>query len=201
MNHKLFSATLLIAGLVMAMAISSPAQTAFGKSKKQTDLTGTWLVNIHFNLGDAAANPAAGKFLRMARTHTPASPAETTAVPLDTAPTQAPFNTLFTFHSEGTFAENSQIDFLPPPGTPGRGLWEKISNSEFSVTGYGVLIDGFDTAGFAGTYRERARLLVNGSADQFTGTALVEIFDAAGNFVFSFDGTYEGRRATLLPAP
>jgi len=200
MNRKTITAMLLIAGL--ALAIGSQAQTPVGKgAKKQIDLTGTWLVNINFNLGDAAANPAASKFLRMARTHTPASQAEDVAVPLDAAPTQAPFNTLFTFHSEGTFAENSQIDFVAPPGTPGRGLWEKLGDGEFSVTGYGVLIDGFDTAGFAGTYRERARLKVNSSANQFTGTAFVEIFDTAGNFVFSFDGTYEGRRATLLPAP
>lgn len=199
MNRKLFIATLLIAGL--AMAIGSSAQTPSGKgAKKQAELTGTWLVNIHFNFGDAAANPAASKFLRVAGAHTPASQPQAVA-PVDTAPTQAPFNTLFTFHSEGTFAENSQIDFAAPPGTPGRGLWEKLGDGEFSVTGYGVLIDGFDTAGFAGTYRERARLKLNGSADQFTGTAFVEIFDATGNFAFSFDGTYEGRRATLLPVP
>jgi hypothetical protein len=37
--------------------------------------------------------------------------------------------------------------------------------------------------------------------DQFNGTALVEVYDTAGNFVFAFDGTYQGRRATIALAP
>jgi hypothetical protein len=204
MNLKKQIIALFTVVIIAGLTVGSPAQNLSGKAaKKRNDLTGTWLVNIEFNFGDTAADSAAAskfgsKFLRMARTVPPTAQAQS---PADT-PTQAPFNTLITFHTDGTFTENSQLDYAPPPPTtPGHGVWEKSGDGEFAATLYGVAIDGFDTANLAGTYRERIRLNTNSAGDQFTGTAAVEIFDTTGALVFSFTGTFEGRRAEIVPAP
>jgi hypothetical protein len=204
MNLKKQIIALFTVVVIAGLTIGSTAQTLSGKAaKKRNDLTGTWLVNIEFNFGDAAAHSAAAskfgsRFMRMARTLPPTAQAQT---PADT-PTQAPFNTLITFHTDGTFTENSQLDYEPPPPTtPGHGVWEKIGEGEFSATLYGVVIDGLDTANFAGTYRERVRLNTDSAGDQLTGIAAIDVFDTEGNLAFSFTGTYQGRRAEILPAP
>ena len=203
MSLKKLSSALLIAVVAAMLTTGATAQTTLGKTaKKRNDLTGTWLVNIEFNFGaDAAGSASGSKFRRMARTIPQASqPATLAQAPVD-APTQAPFNTLITFHSEGTFAENSQLDYAPPPGAPGRGAWERIGEGEFSATLYGILLNSFDNPELAGTYRERIRLKTNEAGDQFTGTTLVEVYDSAGNLILSFDGMCQGQRATVAPAP
>jgi hypothetical protein len=188
---------------VLALLTITFNQAAFAQKagKKRNDLTGTWLLNLQF---DEPANLKAEDAAKAQRLTKSFSHATTRAAELELVPqvnTLAPFTTIETFHSDGTFAENSLVDYFPPSTTPGRGAWERIGDGEFSLTLYGVLIGSTVDAEFQGMYRERVRIKTDATGDLFSGNATVEIYDPVGNFVFSFDGTFQGRRASLAPAP
>ncbi|HEX8179686.1 MAG TPA: hypothetical protein VF525_09120 [Pyrinomonadaceae bacterium] len=168
--------------LVIALALGAAAQTAAAdkggqaKDAGRPDITGTWLVNINFNAG--AANAAAQ-----------------TAPPAPGVRTQASFVAVETFHADGTFLETSLTDYQPPAGPPGQGVWEWAGNREFALTFYGVSVGDLLNPQLLGTYKVRSKLTLSRAGGEFSGPFVVEIYDAAGNLVTTFDGTAQGRRA------
>jgi hypothetical protein len=113
--------------------------------------------------------------------------------------TQAPFTGVETFHSDGTVAEVSITDYIPPQATPGLGLWERTGEGEFALNFYGVVIGSTINPEFQGTYKVLSKLTTNNKGDEFNGPAKIEIFDPAGNLVVTLDATAQGRRAVLEP--
>jgi hypothetical protein len=196
MNRKRFYRLLILAVLTAVLSSVAFAQERASNKvnvKKRDDLTGVWLVNLDCGCGSPSSNGNAATLERLSQMQK-ANPVES-ARPV----TLAPFNTVETFHADGTFAENSLIDYIQPQGTPGRGLWERNGNGEFNLTLYAVLIGSAANPEFQGTYRVRSRITTNELGDQFSGTGRVEIFDPSGNLVFSFDTPVQGRRAPLDP--
>jgi hypothetical protein len=180
----------LIALVLVALPLSSLAQTRAESAtvkpakRKLNDITGTWLVTVAVDEASAANLPAAARrFVR------------------ESATTLAPFNGTETFHDDGTFAENSLADYLPPVGTPGRGEWTKTADHEFALTFYGVTFVSFSDPTVIGTYRVRSKIILDQSGLTFNAPALIDIFDPAGNPVVSIPATAQGRRATLEPLP
>lgn len=201
---KRYGLALLITGVAVLMTTISNTNNAFaGKATKlRNDLTGAWLVGVHFDVDANNVNSeVAGRFARMAQALAHTSPQAPTTTAEQTPATLPPFDAVETFNADGCFAENSLADYFAPPTTPGRGLWARTGEGQFLLTIYGVLTGGFDNPEFQGTYRETSMITTNGSGDQFTATAHVEIYDPSGNFVFAFDGTVQARRAILVPTP
>ena len=176
-----------LAALVL-VALTMLAGTALGQNTKTDDLTGTWLATIEFPGGATTDNAKlAAEFPQMFRLPT----------------TQAPFTLVEAFHSDGTYAEHSLFDFIPPPqSTPGLGVWERTKGRVFAATHYGVIIGSSNNADFEGTYRTRQKLTLSRDGERFTGTGRIEVFDPSGNLIFALDGiTVEGRRAKVAPLP
>ncbi len=197
MHRKSLYFALLLALSAALLTTTSLAQEKLGitkaAAKKRNDLTGTWLVNLDCGCGSASPNANSAmieKFSQLQKANT---------LERSEVATLAPFNTVETFHADGTFAENSLVDYIAPQGTPGRGLWERTGNGEFALTFYAVLIGSSTNPQFQGTYRVRSKLFTNEAGDQFSGTGRVEIFDPEGNLIFSFDAPVQGRRAPLEP--
>ena len=154
-------------------------------AKKRNDLTGTWLVNVQVDEGAANIKPEiASKFSQMIQGQAGAI-------------TQAPFTGVEAFHSDGTFLELSLTDYIPPQATPGLGLWERTGEGEFAVNFYSVFIGSTVNPEFQGTYKVISKLTTNNKGDEFSGPAKIEIFDPAGNLVFTLDATAQGRRAVI----
>lgn len=173
--------------LIIALALGAAAQTTAdrggpAKEAGRPDITGTWLVNINFNAG--AANAVAQ-----------------TSLPAPGVRTQAPFVAVETFHADGSFIETSLTDYQPPAGPPGQGVWERTGNREFALTFYGVSLTDLLNPQLLGTYKVRSKLKLNRTGEEFSGPFVVEIYDATGNLVTTFDGTAQGRRAHSDPLP
>src|SRR5205085_11577328 len=100
-----------------------------------------------------------------------------------------------------TFIATPFEDYIAPQATPGQGLWALTGNGEFALTFYGVLIGSVTDPQFQGTYKVRSKLTTNEAGDQFSGPFKIDVFDPSGNFLFSLDGTVQGRRAALEPLP
>ena len=187
MNIKRFSFSLIAAVFVAMLSTTTFAQDQ--KISSRNDITGTWLVNVQLDAATANINvDVIKKFPKPAQM-------------LSGESTQAPFTIVETFHSDGTFSENSLLDYLPPQSTPGLGVWERTGMREFASTLYAVIIGSSSNPEFQGTLRVRSKLTLNQRGDQFSGTGRAEIFDPDGNLVFSFDGPVEGRRAAVIPLP
>ena len=156
-------------------------------AKKRNDLTGAWLVNVQVSGEAANIRPEiASKFAQMIQGQAAAN-------------TQAPFTGVEAFHSDGTVLELSLTDYIPPQATPGLGLWERTGEGEFAVNFYAVLIGSTVNPEFQGTYKVISKLTTNNKGDEFSGPAKIQIFDPAGNLVFTLDATAQGRRAVIEP--
>ena len=180
----------LIAFVMAALPLASLAQTRAESAavkpakRKLNDITGTWLVTIAVSDAATANLPAAARhFVR------------------ESATTLVPFDGTETFHDDGTFAENTLTDYLAPVGTPGRGEWTKTADREFALTFYGVLFVSFSDPTVIGTYKLRSKITLDQSGLTFNATALIDIFDPAGNLSVSIPTTAQGRRAALELLP
>jgi hypothetical protein len=157
--------------------------------KKRNDLTGTWLVNLQIDESKTIIKEGiSGKAFQL-----PQGVSGTNSL--------APFSAVETFHTDGTFIENSFADYIAPQATPGQGLWALTGNGEFALTFYGVLIGSVTDPQFQGTYKVRSKLTTNEAGDQFSGPFKIDIFDPSGNFLASLDGTVQARRAVLESLP
>ena len=112
-----------------------------------------------------------------------------------------PYVAVETFHSDGSFTENSLTDFIPPQATPGHGMWEKTGDREFALTIYGVLVGNVSNPDFGGTYKVRSKLTLNRAGGEFSGPFILDIFDPAGTLVVTLDGTARRPCAVSEPLP
>ncbi len=111
------------------------------------------------------------------------------------------FMAVHSFHADGTFAENSLLDFIPPLSTPGRGAWVRTGDREFAVTFFGVIVGTIDKPEFQGTFKARWRVRLNETGEEISGPAKTEIFDAKGKLVAAFDLVGQGKRVHVEPLP
>ncbi|HJQ23686.1 MAG TPA: hypothetical protein VKA60_07185 [Blastocatellia bacterium] len=181
----------ILAVLLAALPLSSFAQereqsaaAAKPAKRKLNDITGAWLFTLTISDAAAAADLplAARRFVRAAAT-------------------QPSFDGTETFNEDGTFAENSLSDYLPPVGTPGRGEWIKTGDHEFALTFYGVLFVSFDNPTVIGTYKVRSKITLGASGTTFSAPAVIDIFDPAGNLLVTLSADVQGRRAVVEPLP
>ncbi len=190
--RKIYS--LLIAALFLTVLnIAAPAQAKeLAAPQTPAEVTGTWLFDLECACDGLSAKgnlPMAIDLPEIARS-------------LEGANTQAPFNAVGTFNADGTFAENTFVEYLSPQTTAARGVWEKVSARQVAVTLYGIVIGSSGQPEFQGTYRVRWNLYFNQRADRLSGPYTVDVYAPDGSLIFSFNGTSEGRRATserLLP--
>lgn len=168
--------------LILLVTTAAAQESRLKETGTRADITGTWLVNLNINGG---ASPASS---------------QTSQQPAGAA-TQAPFIAVETFHADGTFIETSLIDYLPPQGPPGQGVWERTGSREFALTIYGVTIGDLTNPQFQGTYKVHSKLTLNRAGDKFSGPFTIEIFDPSGGLVTTLAGTAEGRRARVEPLP
>jgi hypothetical protein len=97
-----------------------------------------------------------------------------------------------TFNQGGTYTGYG----VPPGGDPGQGteygVWQRepgSHNYSNRAVFYGYTAEGdFDGRG------EATEAIQLTTADSFTGTGTVQIFDADGNLLFTFCGHEEGTR-------
>jgi hypothetical protein len=187
--RKIYS--ILIATLFLTVfSIGAEAQSKDFTSLQSADITGTWLLDIECDCGSAAkANlPLLSKFAAMQKALTEPDSLE-------------PFNAVSTFNSDGTFSENTFVDYVPPQATPARGVWERTGARQFAITFYGVIYGSSAEPEFQGTYKVRWKVSINQRGDRLSGPYLADIYAPDGSAVFSFGGTAEGRRAKVERLP
>jgi hypothetical protein len=85
-----------------------------------------------------------------------------------------------------------------PTLTSQQGAWNYVGGQQFAVTLVSVQYD-VPTAEYRGLIKIHLLLTVNRPADEFSGTARVEIIDPAGNVVDSFSFPLEGTRIKVEP--
>jgi len=102
------------------------------------------------------------------------------------------FPAIMTFNQGGTYTGYG----VPPGGDPGQGteygVWQREAgrqNYSFRAVGYGYTAEG----DFDGRVEITGTLQLT-TADSFTYTATIQIFDADGNLVFTACGRADGTR-------
>jgi hypothetical protein len=178
--------TLVIAALFLTVLnFAATAQTKDIVAPQSFDVTGTWLFDLECNCEGIAAKGNLPMALNL--------PSLTKS--LTEPDTLAPFNAVGTFNSDGTFAENTFVEYLSPQTTAARGVWERVSSRQVAVTLYGIIIGSSSQPEFQGTYKVRWNLYANQRGDRLSGPYVVDIYAPDGSLLFSFGGTSEGRRA------
>jgi hypothetical protein len=82
--------------------------------------------------------------------------------------------------------------------TPAHGVWKHLGGRQFAVTAISVNYD-INTGAYLGYLKARLVLTINEAGDQLTGTDKVEIFDSAGNVVFTATGNTTFTRIKFEP--
>lgn len=92
------------------------------------------------------------------------------------------------FTSDGIVISSVQTEVSTNPAlgvlTPGHGVWRNVGGRQFEYTVYGILYD-INTGALMGTLRAKATVAVSGDEDVLSGTDRVDIYDPAGNLMFS----------------
>ncbi len=108
---------------------------------------------------------------------------------------------LLTLNSDGTTVGSVQggvslyfMDVL----TSGHGVWKHLGGRQFGYTSRSVLYD-INTGAYKGYLKARLMLTLNEAGDQLTGEDKVEIFDPAGQVVFTATGTTTFTRIKFEP--
>ncbi len=88
--------------------------------------------------------------------------------------------------------------------SPGYGQWVRTGNHEFAITFVGLEydLDGTITGtpgASSGTYKVRASVHLSDNSSEFNGPFQTDIFDLAGNVVFTVTGTVTGQRIGVEP--
>jgi hypothetical protein len=110
---------------------------------------------------------------------------------------------LFTFmpgkdENEGTLIDSNEFLLTPNPiGAPDQGVWQRTAERSFIATHLAFLFDAEAGGAPAGIAKVRDSITLNDIGTQFTGKQYVEIFDAQGKLVITFQATM---RATRLRA-
>jgi hypothetical protein len=103
------------------------------------------------------------------------------------------FPTLMTFNQGGTLIGYGVAPGENPAlGSPEFGNWVKTGDRTYRVRDVSY---GYDENGaFTGRAEITFRITLDGDADSFTSNQTIDIFDANGNFLFSFCGKARGKR-------
>jgi hypothetical protein len=124
-----------------------------------------------------------------------------TATPPGGAPS---FQGLMTFDPGGGFVASAQGDILliPPPGVPpiataGHGAWVKTGPREFLMTFRQIFYEA--DGSFQGGAKIRQAVTLSQTGNEWSGRLTVEFFDAAGNVIFSGEGSGQAER--IKPEP
>jgi hypothetical protein len=107
---------------------------------------------------------------------------------------QPSFKTLMTFTEGGGFVVSTQDD-LSISASPGYGTWKRTGNRRYALS-FKQMLSGAN-GGLQGEIKVNAKLRLNSSGNQFTGTFQIGIFDTNGNLLFSDSGTLNGSRINV----
>jgi Tetratricopeptide repeat len=112
----------------------------------------------------------------------------------------APFVAFHTFMGGGAMPETNQFDGAVEGGVrqmPGHGVWRRTGSHTFNHTFEKLLSD---TAGnFVARVKIREMIELNSKLDSYSGVATVNVFDPAGNLLFSSCATTQATR--MVPEP
>ena len=103
------------------------------------------------------------------------------------------FPTLMTFNRGGTLIGYAVAPGESPAlGSPEFGNWVKQGPRTYTVRDVSY---GYDENGaFTGRAEITFRITLDADADSFTSNQTIDVFDANGNFLFSFCGKATGKR-------
>jgi hypothetical protein len=112
------------------------------------------------------------------------------------------FSGLVTFGGGGVLVSSYQGSVitgapLPASYTPSHGQWVHEGGRTYSTTSLQLVSDLAGNLLFVNTLRQRITL--NKSKDRYRSVVSAEFHDPAGNLVFAFEGTTEGRRIPVEP--
>jgi len=106
--------------------------------------------------------------------------------------TRPPFPALMTFYRDGTLTAYANPPGTGPLDTPEVGVWQREPGSQnYSFHDIAYLYD--ENGAFAGSGQVTGSLHLT-SANSFTESATIAVYDADGNLLFTFCGHSEGTR-------
>ncbi len=105
----------------------------------------------------------------------------------------------WSFVNVATFGPGGVLVNTSPDSPLGHGAWERAGDGAYAIT---FVIPDFDDEGdLEGLATVRATITLGSDGDTFSGPFATEVADLAGNVLFSFGGTAEGRRIAVEPLP
>ncbi len=106
--------------------------------------------------------------------------------------TRPPFPALMTFHSDGTLAAYANPPGTGPLDTPEAGVWQREPGGQnYSYHDIAYFYD--ENGAFSGSGQVTANVHLT-SANSFTSSDTIAVYDADGNLLFTFCGHSEGTR-------
>ena len=116
----------------------------------------------------------------------------------------APFSALLTFGEAGTLLASYQGSVItgpfpfPASYSPGHGQWTRRRAGTFSTTVVQMVSDLTD-GHLLFINKVRQTVTIGRSGNTYRSVTRAEFYDPAGNLVFAFDGTTQGRRIGVEP--
>ncbi len=105
---------------------------------------------------------------------------------------EPPVPALITFHSDGTLTAYANPPGTGPLDTPEAGVWQREPGSQnYSFHDISYIYD--ENGAFAGSGVVTANVHLT-SANSFTSSATIAVYDADGNLLFTFCGRSTGTR-------
>ena len=99
------------------------------------------------------------------------------------------------FVNVATFFPDGKLASVDVDGTTGLGEWIRVGNRQYALTFVGpFLLDGHPV-----NFKVRGNITLSDNSDQFTGPFQTDVFDAAGNKLFSIVGTVNAKRVRVEP--
>ena len=102
-------------------------------------------------------------------------------------------------NDEGSLIFSNEIDSIPPCGTD-QGSWVRVGGRDFQTTHEAFCTD-LETASPSFRLKWREAITLGDDGDDLTGSGLFEVFDAAGELLFSAPFTLAGARMDVEPLP
>jgi hypothetical protein len=107
-----------------------------------------------------------------------------------------PVKAVGTFHGDGTLVFNGSVTLEPPTAfSTFHGVWSHLEKRTFAYTGVHLITDLSDN--LVGYLKVRGTYVVSPSGNEYKGTSVAEVFDPAGNLLFSVGVTNAGTRIQL----
>jgi hypothetical protein len=100
--------------------------------------------------------------------------------------------------NKGSLVFSNEIDAIPPCGTD-HGVWQRTGTRRYATTHGAFCVD--PGSGEAFTIKWREEITLSKGLDQLQGEGLFEVFDQAGNQIFSATYTLQGSRIKVEHLP